>query len=613
MFSNVSRFFVWIIMGLVLIGLVGFGSFNFGGSINSVGKVGDTEIDANTYFRELNAELNAWQSATGQNITMAQAQAMGLDQRALSRVIEITALENETARVGISVGDRNLADRITEIAAFQGPNGAFDRDTYDFVLEQSGLTASDFENSLRDEVARTVLTGAVTAGVEMPASYTDTLFAWARESRDFVWAPVSRAALEEALPVPSEEDLVAYYEAHPDAFTLPEIRQITYGWLRPEDVIGDIPADEAALRDLYDARLDEYQVPERRLIERLVFGTEAEAQAAADRIADGESNFDDEVRARGLSLSDVDLGDVAQTELGAGGAAVFEMVAPGVAGPVSSDLGPALYRMNAILPAQNTTFEDVRDDLFEQYAADAARRLVREHATEIDELLAGGATLEELASESRLTLGQIGWYPGLEDDIAAYAPFREAAATVSQDDFPEVAELEDGSVFALRLDAVEPPALQPLDAVRDAVRALWEAETLTAALTARAEALLPDFASGAEAPSTVGLTEVIEEDIARTAFIQGAPASLIETAFDMQPGDWRVVSDGGMVVVLGLTAVNAADQDSAEAQEIKAAFAARMSQSLGIDLQDAFASALEDAAGVSLDQAMINAVHANFP
>ena len=37
---------IGIILALVIVGLVGFGSVNFGGSTRSIGKVGETEIDA---------------------------------------------------------------------------------------------------------------------------------------------------------------------------------------------------------------------------------------------------------------------------------------------------------------------------------------------------------------------------------------------------------------------------------------------------------------------------------------------------------------------------------------------------------------------------------------
>jgi peptidyl-prolyl cis-trans isomerase D len=614
MFSNISRFFVWIIMALVVVGLVGFGSVNFGGSGQSIGRVGDTEIDASAYFRELNAEMNAWQATTGENLTIAQAQAIGLDQRVLSRVIATTALEDEIDRMKLSVGDQNLANRVTEIQAFQGVDGRFDRDTYDFVLEQSGLTAQEFEESLRAEVARTILADAVTSGVDVPTTYTSTLYAWARETRDFTWAPVTRSALETPVPDPTEAELRTFYEENPNPFTIPETRQITYGWLKPEDVMDEVPVDDEQLRQLYESRISEFQVPERRLVERLVFGNEEDAQAAADRIEAGESTFDQEVQNRGLTLSDVDLGDVTRRQLGQAGEPVFALEEPGVVGPVMTDLGPALLRMNAILAAQETSFEEARDQLVEDYAADAARRLVRSRATEIDEMLAGGATLEELDSEGLMPVDTIGWTEGMDEGIAAYAPFREAAAEASENDFPQVTELEDGSVFALRLDGITEPTLRPFDEVRDVAETLWRQDALADALVARAEELLPQFESGAEAPSTVGLTEVIEEEIDRTAFIQGAPRNMVEQVFTMDEGSWQVVrGTGGQVVVVGLTDINAPDQDSAEAQEIKSAFSQRMSQTLGLDLQDAFATALEDEAGVTLDQAMINAVHANFP
>lgn len=612
MFSNISRFFVWIIMGMVLIGLVGFGSFNFGSSGNSIGRVGDTDIDASAYFRELNAELNAWQAETGQNLTMQQAQSIGLDQQVLSRVIAQAALDHETSRIGVSVGDRELADRVTEIEAFQNVGGNFDRDTYDFVLDQSGLTAREFEESLRNDVARTVLAGAVTQGIALPEVYTATLYGWARETRDFTWAEVTPDALEEPIGAPTEEELQAYYEANPDAFTLPETRQITYAWLRPEDLIDSVPVDEGQIQAAYDARLDEYQVPERRLVERLVYGSAEDAQAALERIESGETTFDDEVAARGLELDDVDLGDVTERQLGDAAEEVFALEEPGVVGPIETSLGPALFRMNAVLQAQNTSLEEVEDELRAEVAADEAARQVRARASQIDEALAGGLTLEELAAEQDVPIAKIGWFEGMEDGIAAYDGFREAAREVTADDFPEVTELEDGSIFALRLDGIEEPVLQPLEDVRAEVEAGWRAQAQSEALQARAQELIDAIDAG-ETPASLGLTEVAEEAIPRTGYIQGAPAAMIETVFDSEPGGWMTVSGGGRVVIVQVDTVNAPDQDSDEAQQIKSSYGQRVSQSVALDIQEAFATAIEDEAGVTLDQAMLNAVHSNFP
>ncbi|SMH29945.1 peptidyl-prolyl cis-trans isomerase [Maritimibacter sp. HL-12] len=609
--NKISRAFVWIIMGLVMVGLVGFGSFNFGGGVNAIGKVGETEISADRYFREVNAQINAFQAEVDQRLTFAEAQSIGLDQAALETVINQVALENENARLGISVGDDQLARRIRDIDAFHGPGGGFDRDTYNFVLQQSGLTAREFEETLRSEVARTVLQGAVTNGIALPPVLAEVLYGWARETRDFTWAEVGPDTLDAPVGTPDDATLAAFHEDNPDLFTLPEARRITYAWLTPEDVIDEIEVSEDELRALYESRIDEYRLPERRLVERLVFGTEAEAEAAAAAIESGDATFESVVAERGLDLADIDLGDVTEDNLGGAAADVFALETPGVVGPVMTDLGPALFRMNAILPARETSFETAREELRAEYADDAARRLLQDRMIDLDDVLAAGATLEDLASAEGMRLDTIDWTGAQTDGIAAYDAFRDAAETVDEDDYPAIDTLSDGGLFALRLDEVVQPRLQPLDEVRDEAIAAWQrAETLDR-LAARAEEMLDQIEAG-ESPASLGLTEVIESGLSRDGFIEDAPSALVDRAFDLASGDWAVVEDESGVFLLHLDAVNAADQDSAEAREVKANFLARSAQTLALDIEAAFSAAIEAQAGITLDQSMINAVNTSF-
>ncbi len=609
--NKISRMLVWIIMGLVMVGLIGFGSFNFGGNVTAIGKVGTTEIPADRYFREVNAQINAFQAQFGQRLSFAEAQAIGLDQAALDTVINQVALENETARLGISVGDEELAARIRDIEAFKGLDGQFDRASYDFVLEQSGLTASGFEQSLRSEVARMILQAAVTNGVAVPPVLADTLFGWARETRDFTWARLGPEVLDAPVGEPDDATLTAYYEANPAPFTLPETRQITYVWLAPEDVTDQVEVSDDDLLALYEARIDEFQVPERRLVERLIFGSEVEAEVAAKQIADGTATFEDLVASRGLTLADVDLGDVTMLDLGPAGAAVFAMDAPGVTGPVATDLGPALYRLNAILPARETSFEEARAELRDEFAADAARRLLQDRMVDLEDELAAGSTLEELAEAHGLRSGKIDWTGTETDGIAAYEEFRKAAEAAVEGDYPAMEILSDGGLFALRLDAVIPPRLQPLDEVRAEAIAGWQAEETARRIAARAAEMIDQIAAG-ESPASLGLTEVVETGHARDGFIDGAPPALVSRAFEMSPGDWAVVEDDAGAVLLRLDAITPADQNSDEARAVKANFLAGSAQALALDIEAAFSAAIEAEAGISLDRAMINAVNTSF-
>ena len=629
--KKASNFIVWIILLLLVVGLAGFGATNFGGSTQSVGSVGDTEIGVNDYARALQNELNALQSQTGQVFPLAQAQAFGIDRRVLQRLVADAALDNETASIGLSVGDEEVGQRIREIPGFQGLDGSFDRSTYEARLRQNGSSIGEFEDIIRAESARTILQGAVLSGAETPAAFTDTLFAYARERRDFTWAQLGAGDLNDPVPEPSDADLQAYYEANPDNYTVPETKKLTYVWLSPDMLVDTITPDEDALRAMYDERIEEYVRPERRLVERLIYPDQAAADAARARLDAGEVDFEDLVAERELELDDVDFGDPSLDELGGAGEAVFALTEPGVAGPVETDLGPALFRVNAILTAQETTFQDVRQDLLDEFAIDTARRQIEDEIDPIDDLLAGGATLEELAEEAQMELSTLDWTPDASDGIAAFAEFREAAAAVQDGDFPEVIQSADGSLFALRLDELVAPALRPLDEVQAQVIQDWDqAETekrlldQIANLTDEAPADdLPTInrvgSDGAEelaeGAGPFGASANTEIDVLRDGFIEGGGTSLVETVFEMKAvGDVTGIAGAdGTVIVVRLDAINEPAAEDEESAALKDGFAQQTAESIALDMLTAFTNSVQNQAGITINQPAISAVHAQFP
>ena len=609
--TNFSKLFVWIILLMLIVGLAGFGARNFGGHVESIGKVGNTDISVTRYANALTRQLRQFEQQTGQRMTLVQARQFGLDQIVLAQVIGLTALENEAAALGISVGDTAVRDQLVRVPSFQGLDGQFDRTAYEFALDGIGLKSAEYEDTVRVEAARALLQAAVLGGVDTPGILTDTLFAFAREERDLTWAAIGADALPTPIAAPTDAELRAFHGDNEDQFMLPEGRRITYVWTTPEMRLDGVTVTDEALRKLYDERIERFVVPERRLVERLVFGDDAAAQAAMDAIAAGEKTFDALVADRGLELADVDLGDVTRQQLDAAGDAVFALIAPGVVGPAPSNLGPALYRMNAILAAQETTFDEAKDGLRAEAARDAARRQIADEGEALQDLLASGATLEELAADSDLELGTILWSADVASGIAGYEAFRATAAAVTAEDFPEVFDLADGGLAAIRLDEIVPARVEEFDAARDKVAAAWILAETRAAALAHAESLRADFAAGVE-PSVAGLTLIAESGIRRDSFLDGAPATLVARAFALDPDTWDVIETASGAAILRLDAVHAAVLDD-EARAAKDGFAANAAQTYAQDLLDLFTVAVQNRAGLSLEQAAINAVHAQIP
>ena len=609
--NKTTNTLVWILMGMLILGLGGFGATNFSGSVRSIGTVGETEIPVSDYMRALQNEIRAVEAQAGQPVTFQQAQAMGLPQRVLGQMVEKAALENEAARMGISVGDARLAEDIRSVRAFQGPDGQFSRETYSLVLENADLTEAQFEEQMRAESAATLLQGAVLAGVDLPDTYVETIIAYTGERRAFTWAEIGPERLATGLPTPSEDELKAFYEDNIDQFTRPETRNITYAWLTPDMLLDTVEVDEATMRQAYDERNAEFNMPERRLVERLVYGSQDAAQEAADRLAAGEVTFEELVAERDLDLADIDLGDVTRADLGEAADVVFAVDTGAVAGPAASNLGPALYRVNAVLAAQETSFEEAIPMLRDALALDRARRVIETQAQGFDDELAGGVTLEELAETTDMQLGTIGWTGESDAAIAGFAAFREAAATVGAAAYPAISQLGDGGVFALRLDEVLPPAPYPFDEVRDQVAALWDQQATTDALTTEARSLADQLSEGA---TFAGLTLAAntQDGLTRTAYGAAIPDGVLDAAFELAPGDVTVVPGTGRATILRLDDILPADLDSDAARQLADALRQQAAGDVANDLYRALSTDIQQRAGLQIDQQVLNAVHANF-
>ena len=602
---------VWGLMSLLILGLGGFGVTNFGGSVRSIGAVGDRDISTNDYARALGQELNAFGAQIGQPVNLQQGIQFGLDKQVVQGLITRAALDGEAARIGISVGDAAVAKELAGMQAFQGVTGQFDPETYRFALKQSNLNEADFEAGLRSDVARSILQGAIAGGFTAPAPLTDTLYAYAAERRSFSLLKLDAADLTTLPAAPTDAELQAYYDANIAVFTKPEARRITYISLLPDMIAPDMAVDDAAVKALYDERLAEFVQPERRLVERLVFSSDADATAAKARLDAGET-FEVLVTERGLTLEDIDMGDVGPDGLGAAGDAVFALTAPGIVGPFASDLGPALFRMNAILPAQETTFEDAKSDLAGEAQLDAARRAITDTLEAVDDALAGGATLEEVQVEQSMDLVTFDYVPGAESDekIVGYEAFRAAADAVAEGDFPEAIGLDDGGLVALRLDAIVSPSPIPFAEAKEKVAEAFSSVALTKALSAQAQ-LVKSSVEGGGSLGAYGIVRVVPA-LPRTGFVEDVPDTLLPAAFQMAAGDVSVIEAAGFVGVLRLDTVLPAATEGEEATALKAALSAQVEQAISQDAFAAFTNALTARSGITLDQNAINAVHAQF-
>ena len=608
--STISKTAVWILLGLLFVALAGFGANSVSGNIRTIGFAGDQPISVNAYVREMQQELSQLQRQLGRAVPMSDAIAAGIDQRVLQRLITQAALDQEAADLGLSVGDEVVRNEILDIRGFQGLDGQFDRDAYRFALDRVGLSEADFEADLRRETARELVQGAVIGGTRMPDIMTDTLIRYVAARRSFTWAALTADDLDTPIEDPTGGDVQMFYDMNQADFMLPETKRLRFIRLTPDMMLDDVDVDESAVRQLFDERKNEYELPERRLVERLVFSDDSTAESAKAQVEVGGTSFEQLVQERGLVLADVDLGDVTRDDLEDAAEQVFTAEQGAVVGPLPTSLGPALFRINGVLAAQTTAFEDVRDQLRDELAGANARRQIEVLAEEVDNLLAAGATLEEIAAETPLELGELDWFSGSDDGLAAYTAFSEVAARVTEEDYAEVIYLRDDGIAALELIEVLPARPEPLDEARDRVVASLKAEEVRAALQAKVDPIAEDLRQGGTWEDA-GLTPSVEEGQTRSSFIEGAPAGFVTDIFEMDIKDVAVVPNGAGLILVKLDAILPPEEDG-DVAAIRQQVAAGLNQSLAQALFAAYVRDVQLRVRPQIDQRALAAVQSSF-
>lgn len=610
--GKTKNFFVWIVMGLLFVGLIGFGATGLSGNVRSVGTVGEKSLSTQAYYEELRQLIAIRSGQLGRQITFPEAEAAGLPIQALQAAVGERALDNEAAELGLSVGDAIVSQQVLGTPSFRGIDGEFDRETYREALSRSGLTVKIYETSLRESAARAMVQGAIFTGIPDPMAFGETVAQFTREGRTFTWAPLAASDVDFMLPDPTDADLQAHYDANPALYTSLETRTLRYVWLTPDMIQDDVPVDEDELRAEYEARLEEYVQAERRLIERLVFSTDEAAQTALDAINAGETSFPELVTERGLTLEDVDGGDVTEAQMGDAGAAIFAAETGDVTGPFTSDLGPALFRVNAVLAARSVPFEDAEPALREDQAAARARRIIEDQIDPINNLLAGGASLDDIAEQTDMELGELEWTDVVTDGIAAYASFRDVVAAQDIADFPELSDLDDGGLFAVEIVEIRAPTLIPLNDIREDVTAGWEAETTAAAVLADAEAKAAQLSESVSDFAFLDLEAVQENGLTRRGFINGAPTDFMTQVFEMEVNEVRVLPNGGDAIIVRLDAISAADDSDPVFATEAAAIAESAGEGIAQDIYEMYTRTVQLRTDININDAAINAVHTNF-
>jgi peptidyl-prolyl cis-trans isomerase D len=620
----------WLLLGALFITFAFFGlnSYFTSTAKTYAADVNGVEIGIPQYQRAYQQMRARIQKLMGEAFNPAMIDEAALKKKALQELIREQLLLQEAQDDGYAVSKQLVAAQISAVPAFKGEDGNFSAAKYRDILRMQGMTPAQFEWRLsRELLANQLVNGIVqTAGISQQE--LERLYRLQTQQRRFRYVKLPLAQFADKVEI-SDSDINQYYKMHPDEFMKPERVKIQYVELSADDLkLSGKPTDEA-LNALYDEHPERYVTPEQRrarhiLIsvpegagEKQVQQARAKAESILARLKKGESfaklareDSDDP----GSADKGGDLGYFTRGEMTPKfEQAAFSLKKGELSGIVRSAFGFHIIEVTDIKPKVTKPFEEVRNELVEEYQAHQRSELFAEKS----ELLADKAfeqpdTLQDAADALGLKIKTSDWLtrsggPGIgQNEAVVKAAFGEDVLDIGNNSEP--INLGDDHVVVLRILEHKPASKQPLESVRDKVAAAVRDMKARQLARSRGESLLKELRSGtslADLAKAQGLevkaTSLIGRDASEPAKAIVTKAFLLPSPSEKGASAAGLSLKSGDYVLLVLDQIKDGDFSSLSADD-KARVRQELERALGTSEVSAYTGELRERATIVIPE-----------
>jgi peptidyl-prolyl cis-trans isomerase D len=500
---------------------------------DTVAKVDGREITSADFRRTYQAQLQAYRSAYGGNMSDQLLKQLGIEQQILQQMVDERAALAEAERLGIKVSDEEVRQRIFAMPAFQENGGFIGENRYEQLLrmQRPPMIASEFEDNIRRGLAVEKLRGSLTDWLSV--NDKDLEKEYRRRNDKVKLSVVSFTADSFRTQVnASDAEVTSYFDAHKNDFKIPDKRKIRYLLIDVEALRAKTVVPAADIEREYNNNSEQYTTPEQVRASHILLKTEGKDDATVKAKAEGllkqakggadfaelaKKNSEDEASAknggdldyfgRGRMVPEFDQ-------------AVFAMQPGTISDLVKTQYGYHIIKLVDKKTATTRPLAEVRQQLTDQLAYQRAQAQAADLAQNLEKQITKPADLDKVAKAQGLTVQESGFF-ARDEPILGLGPSPEAANKafdMKTNDVTGPLRASRGFVFqtlVAKQDAYVPKVEEVKDRVRDEVvkqKARDLSKQKAAELAAKLKSA-PDFEKAAKAAGVEAkTTELITQD-----------------------------------------------------------------------------------------------------
>src|SRR4051794_18849024 len=379
-----------ILAGFAVADLSNFGSgqIGFGMGSSTIASAGNQQVTDRELSEAMQRRL---QQARQERPDADYASIMGDFDAILGALIDEKSLMAFADKYNFTLSKRLVDAEIAQIPQTKGLNGQFSEQAYQNFLGQQRLTDAQVREVLSGGLLQRLLLTPVAANGRVSVGMATPYATMLMEAREGEAALLPTEAFKAGLK-PTDAQLQQFYTANRTRYMIPEQRVLRIARIGPEQV-ASVTASDQEIATYYNQNKATYAPSDTRSLSQVVVPDQATANAIAQR-AKGGATLAAAAAPAGSNAAVTALPDQSrEAYAGVAGdkaaAAVFAAAAGAVVGPIQSDFGWVVVKVDAIKAGGGKTLGQARAEIAAKLTAEkrkaAIEDLVDKIQTKLDE------------------------------------------------------------------------------------------------------------------------------------------------------------------------------------------------------------------------------------
>jgi len=479
--------------------LVGVSSYNSrGGADDGVATVAGRKITQQEWEQAQRREIDQARQQMGARFDQKLFDSPEAKQAVLDNLVAERAVNAEVERDHLTVNEQALAEAYKQMPWFQAlvkPDGSIDKDQYKAMLAAQGMTPEGFDARMKHDLAVQQLAGSVQLTAFAPRSVSGRLSDLNSQQRQV--QEVLFPAAQYASQVKVTDDMVkAYYDKHPEQFTVPEQVKADYLVFDQAAVEKQVSVSDAEVAENYNKNKARFLTPEKRSASHILVTVAKDAKPADDAAAKAKgeailaevrknpNEFAKIAKAQSQDPGSAELGgDLGTIEKGVFAKpvedAIYGLKEGETSGLVRSEFGYHIVKVTKVVPAVQKTLEEAKPEI----VADLKKQKMSAKYSELAETFTNtvyeqsdslkpaadklGLTIQTVDGLTRTPNPALGTVP-VNNEKFLKAIFSNDALVNKRN--TEAVEVAPSTLVAGRVVALKPAAKRPLAEVESAIR-----------------------------------------------------------------------------------------------------------------------------------------------